>query len=185
MTPFKAMSLAQALTGGVATTWNPSDKSANITLSLANLRASGNGSAGSARATVSKASGKWQFEVTARQTGGSWLIGVGKIGAGLTSYPGSDVNGYGYHAGNGNKYNNGSPTAFGTSLASGDVLGVTIDFATLALVFYKNGVLVGTAFTVSSGTYFPMIGAASGTGALGDLNTGTLAYPVGGFTAWN
>lgn len=164
-------------------TWNPADKSANITLSLGDLRASGNSNPGSVRATVSKSSGQWQFEVTARQTGGSWLIGIGSSSAALSAYPGSDTNGYGMHAGNGQKYTAGTGTAFGSSFTTGDVIGVTIDFSTLALAFYKNGTLIGTAYTVTSRAYFPMIGAASGTGALGDLAT-TLAYPVGGFSAW-
>jgi len=60
----------------VATTWNPSDKSANITLSGGNLVAQGtNGSDGGVRATISLTSGKAYFEVT-------WLSATGGVDAG-------------------------------------------------------------------------------------------------------
>jgi hypothetical protein len=60
----------------IGTTWNPSDKSANITLSNGNLTAQGtNGSDGGVRSTTSKSTGKHYFEVT-------WLSATGGVNSG-------------------------------------------------------------------------------------------------------
>jgi len=171
--------------GGAVTTWNPADKAAGITLSQGNLRATSTASLSSVRATTGKSTGKWQFELTALSNG-SWLVGLATLAANLTDYPGQSSAGYAYHSGTGNKYNGSGGVTYGPSYTNGDVIGVTIDFATLAIVFYKNGAALGTAFTLAAGTYYPIIGVASAIAPLGDLNTGgsPFAYPVAGFSAW-
>src|SRR5262245_9189902 len=53
-----------SVTAGAVTTWNPSDKTANITLSNGNLTAQNtDGTNSAARGTTSKSSGKHYFEV--------------------------------------------------------------------------------------------------------------------------
>lgn len=51
-------------------TWNPSDKSANVTLSNGNLTATitANTAFYGARATIGKSSGKWYWEQTVSDT---------------------------------------------------------------------------------------------------------------------
>lgn len=86
--------------GPVYATWNPSDTNANITLSGSNLVATRGAAANafySSRATISKNSGKWYFEVT--RTGSSdkthiiagLMVGV----TALTQYPGEGSSGVG------------------------------------------------------------------------------------------
>jgi hypothetical protein len=68
--------LAATEGAAVATTWNPADKSANVTLSNGNLTAQGtNSSDGGVRSTTSQTSGKFYFEVT-------WLSATGGVDAG-------------------------------------------------------------------------------------------------------
>src|ERR1700688_4047700 len=57
------------------TTWNPSDKSAGITLSGGNLVATGSASPASVRSTASRLS-KYYFEVTATTAGSNMAIGI-------------------------------------------------------------------------------------------------------------
>jgi hypothetical protein len=73
----EAATAADTQTGTLATTtWNPSDKSANVSLSNGDLTAQGtNGSDGGVRSTTSHASGKYYFEVT-------WSSATGGVDAG-------------------------------------------------------------------------------------------------------
>lgn len=65
----------------MTTTWNPSDKTAGITLSSGNLVATGSSGNNGVRATTSKASGKWYLEYPAILNGG----GGGALGFGLST----------------------------------------------------------------------------------------------------
>lgn len=82
-------------------TWNPSDKHADITLSNGDLTAAhGGGGFKSARATVSKSSGKWYFEITVNSAT-SPILGYLAGGDALTPYPGDQAgqgfDGYRYY----------------------------------------------------------------------------------------
>src|SRR5678815_4374362 len=65
------------------TTFNPSDKSAGITLSGGNLIATYGGSAGSVRTTDRQVSGKFYWEFTLTTIGGTSSDGFGMISAGF------------------------------------------------------------------------------------------------------
>jgi hypothetical protein len=55
----------------------------------------------------------------------------------------------------------GVPSAYGAAYGNGDVIGVALDMDAGTLVFYKNGVSQGTAYSSLAGTFAP----ASGDGA--------------------
>lgn len=166
-------------------TWNPSDKGTNLTLSGGNLTATVGAGGGAVRSTIGKSSGKWYWEVTRNAGGTDCVIGIANSSAGLNAAIGLDANGWGYIGSNGNKLNNSSSVAYGATYASTDVIGVALDMDAGTVVFYKNNVSQGTAYTGLTGTIF----AAFGTGNTGDnvtANFGATALtysPPGGFNA--
>ena len=165
-------------------TWNPSDKSAGVSLTNGNLTASVSTSGsdgGSVRATIGKSSGKWYFEFTAGSAFYA-LIGLMTPSAyvGPSSYPGADTGGYNYYA-QGVKFNGGSQGAYGGTYTAGDIIGVAVDFDARTITFYKNGTNLGAAFTFSAGlTLFPATGNYTINAVLGTANFGAtaFAYPV-------
>jgi hypothetical protein len=154
--------------GGAKTyaTWNPADKSSNLTLSNGDLTASGPAATWACgRATVGKSSGKWYWEIHWDTSTTNYLmVGVGNSSASVASgsYPGFDANGYGYLCSlDGHKYNNGDQGAYGATCVQGDTIGVALDMDAGTIVMYKNGVSQGTMFSGLSGTIYPMIGAGA------------------------
>lgn len=151
---------SQAGGGVVATsvTWNSADKNANIALSASDKTAtkSAGGDAWAAlRATLSKSTGKWYFEVRNDSSGGAHvIIGVAKSTATLAGHLGADSDGYGYYV-TGAKTNAGALPAYGATYAVTDIIGVALDLDAGELTFYKNGVSQGVAYTGLSGTFFP------------------------------
>jgi len=112
-------------------------------------------------------------------------VGIAKSTANLSSYLGSDANGYSYVGSNGNKLNNATSTAYGSTYGNSVVIGVAMDLDNGTLTFYRNGVSQGTAFSGLSGTFY----AAEGTTNNGDASTanfGATAFsfsPPAGFNA--
>lgn len=158
------------------TTWNPSDKSANITLSGGNLVAT-NTALGSVRGTVGKASGKWYWEVTVSTISVEATVGIGNSSATLTNNPGADVNGWGYIS-QGSKTTNNSASAYGAGYSSGDVIGVALDMDNGTLTFYKNNVSQGQAFSGITGTIYPMVGEHSGDVFTANFGTTAFTYAI-------
>jgi len=119
-----------------------------------------------ARATFQiPTSGKWYWEQFWYNTTTTAYIGIGTAATSLSANLGSSSTGYAYNP-NGNKYNNGSGTAYGNTFTNGDVIGIAFDADNGKLYFSKNGTwqnsgdpVAGTnaAFTgLTSGPYFPM-----------------------------
>jgi hypothetical protein len=119
------------------TTWNPSDKSANLSLSGGNLVVTNTGSTADSaiRSVVSYSSGKKYYETTASGAGVT-SFGIANASAPLSSFLGSDNNGVG-SLNNGNTLLNfgNIGTAFGWN--TGDVLGIAVDL-TAKLFWIKN-----------------------------------------------
>lgn len=162
---------------GVFSTWNPSDKDADIALSGGNLVATqgAGGQHGAVRSTLSRpATDHAYFEVTLSGVDKVQLVGLGNASATINQYPGTDVNGWSYYANNGNKVNNNVLTAYGTSLAT--VVGVELNNGTL--IFWLDGVSQGNAFTGLTGNLFPMWGPGSVTAGprVGTLKVGATAF---------
>jgi hypothetical protein len=117
-------------------------------------------------ATIGVSSGKWywEFTQTAYTVNNTPMIGIAKDNVSMTAYVGSDANGWGYYGNNGDKYNSATGTAYGASYTNNDVIGVAFDADAGTLVFYKNSVSQGTAFTgLTSGPYFPAFSDAGST----------------------
>lgn len=158
---------------GAAVTWNPADKSANLTLSGGNLvvtkTAGGGTHDGTARATSSKSTGKFYWEVlvnTVAAGNEECAAGIANASAPLTNYIGVDANGWGYVGVNGFKYHGGSGTSFGNTYTDNDVVMVALDMTAGNVWFGKNGVWQGSgspnpatgtapAFTGITGSIFP------------------------------
>jgi len=144
-------------------TWNAVDKDSDITLTNGNLDASQTANNGIAKATFGVSSGKWYWEVTPtsgfRAADVDVMLGIAKEATAVTdAYVGSAATSYGYFSANGQKYNNGSGSAYGDQFSTNDVIGVALDLDAGTLVFYKNNVSQGTAYSSLSGTFFPATG---------------------------
>lgn len=190
-------------TDSVATvTWNPADKSADISLSSGNLvasRVAGSSAYRGVRATAGKDytnDGYFEIAITAMEAGGFIILGIGTSSAGLTNYVGADAYGWGYYgAEGGKKLNGGTPTAYGTNFAQGDVIGVA--FKNGKVWFAKNNTWngdpaagTGEAFSGISGTVFPMASLYDASGSVdsvtGRFKTTDFSYsPPSGFSPWS
>lgn len=155
-----------AVMGGnlIAATYNPSDKSAFITLSNGNRTATGTGGGWkSVRANTGVSFGKWYWEVKVTSFDSGVMVGIGKSSAGLTSYCGADANGWSYNWG-GNIYHSAGATAYGSTFSVNDVISVALDMDSGEVWFAKNGVWQNSgnpetganpAFTGITGPIFP------------------------------
>ena len=104
------------------------------------------------------ASGKWYWEITVKSTLAGAASGVGVITP--DSYIESTTpptDNYLYVQ-NGNKYTNGTGTAYGSSYTNGDIIGVALDVGAGTITFYKNNTSQGTAFTgLAATTYYAVV----------------------------
>jgi hypothetical protein len=102
--------------------------------------------------------GKFYFEVNVENVSGNldaW-IGIAQSGVTPNTFIGFDAVSWAYRGQNGNKRTNNTAAAYGASFDTGDIIGVTVDFDAGDLVFSKNGVAQGTAYTgLTYGTVFP------------------------------
>lgn len=149
-------------------TWNPADKGANIALAGADLIAYRSGGSGydSVRATHSRNSGKRYAEgKVIDASSASMMIGFATSGAGLSTYVGGDINGWGYNASNGNVYTNGSQGALFSAYAQNDIIGLAYDAATGQIWFAKNNAWLGGG------------NPGAGTGQLWSITAGTALFP--------
>lgn len=176
----------QMMPGGapsrIYATWNPADKSANITLSGGDLVATSVGS-GAARSTISKSAEKWYWEVTVTASA-SWLaVGAGNSSAILTASPGTTTNSIGYYA-NGSIIKNNALVTTKTGLVSGDVISFAYDAGLSTLNIIRNNVLQFTASGVNipTGALYAMCGPASGGVITANFGASPFAYtPPGGY----
>jgi hypothetical protein len=142
-------------------TWNPSDKNAGITLSNGDLTASFSANNQAVRATLGKSAGKWYWECYVQA---GIFVGIGTDAASLSAHVGATATGWSYYGSGGGttKYTNGILSVYGAAFTTGDTIGVALDMDAGTIVFYKNGVSQGTAFSGLTGTIFPMISFSSG-----------------------
>jgi hypothetical protein len=154
-------------------TWNPLRN--GMTLSNGNLTASSANNPGTS-ATFGMTSGKWYWEVSPNN--GAIFIGIVGSSASLSTQIASSSNAWSYYGTNGLKYNNLSGVSYGATYGSGNVIGIAFDADAGTLVFYKDGVSQGTAYTgLTSGPYFAAISSdQSGTTTTSDSNFGQRAF---------
>src|SRR4051794_13195894 len=129
-------------------TWNPSDKSTNLTLSNGNLTMVTANSSDwrMVRSTVGVTSGKWYWEITFDNAADATVIGIANATAALDSTPG-DAGSWYYYSATGNKQHSSVNSAYGATFTTGNIIGVALDMDVGTLTFYKNNVSQGQAFT--------------------------------------
>jgi hypothetical protein len=170
-------------------TWSPlGTQIATYTTSITNgnLSASYNAATNVARinGTLGVSSGKWYFEFQA--TAGSPMIGFATTdGANAYVYDGNVANKRNYAP-----ITSGSPTsaAYGATWNTTNVIGVALDLDAGTLVFYKDNISQGTAYSSLSGTFTPIFGFQGGTTVTGVGNFGQQPFtytPPTGFVALN
>ena len=113
---------------------------------------------GTSLSSIGMGTGKWYAE-TLHLPGGNFMAGVAVKDIVDENYLGNDAYGWGYYY-NGNKYNGGAPVAYAASFTSGDIIGISFDADVGEVIFYKNGVSQGVAYTgLPSDNYFFAMGA--------------------------
>ena len=123
-------------------------------LSEGNTKLTADGGWDGVRATIHyPSSGKWYAElyVNSRSTGVT--VGVLDSTRPIVGDLAADSGAYVYNSGDGQKYNNGSNSSYGATWGTGDTISVLWDADTNTLVFYKNGVSQGTAWSGLTGEY--------------------------------
>jgi len=153
----------------VATAWNPSDQNSYVAISGNNLIATSNSTDynifGNVRATQGVSQGKWYWEVKIDSDVASDVSVQPNVYIGIASelasedksgFFGSDSEGWSY-ANNSAKYHNGLEQGNGQYFVKGDVIGISYDADHGILIFYKNGVSLGIAYSGISGTIYPAV----------------------------
>lgn len=185
----------------MSTTWNPSDKSASITLSGGNLIATGTAVAGGVRGTTSQATGqKLYFElvVSGVTPGASSRPGFANAGMSLVATLGSNTGGVGWNPNTGGVVCNGAVIGTAVTLAATDTAGFALDFVNNKIWVRKNGGIwnnSGTADPTSNVGGFTMTGLGTGPWFICWLNNSTNltaftmspapASPPSGFSDWD
>lgn len=176
------------------TTWNPADSASGITLTNGNLTAAGTSGWKSTRATAGKSSGKWYWE-TKITVGTVGITGFGRTTAPLTSFPGGDAAtnaSWGYYSAGQRYYGNAVAETFAT-YTTNDVIGIALDMDAKTGQFYRNGVALGSPFTlldspggsaIAAGVVvYPMQGVNAST-VLANFGATAFTYtPPAGFSA--
>ena len=139
--------------------------------------------------TFAMRSGKWYWEVTPTAVGSQLIVGIASSSETVATEPGFTALSYSYFSTNGQKYNSSIGSSYGSTYTTGDVIGVALDMDAGTIVFYKNGVSQGTAFSSLSGEFVPAFSPSSSTaGTTVNVNFGQrpFAYTApSGFKALN
>jgi hypothetical protein len=160
-------------------TLNSLNNPAGSTLSEGNCKATTTVSTGGrVVGTVGASNGKWYCEVKAGSTNNT-SIGIVPTSTFDPNTLGDNSDEYGYFLSNGNKYNNSISSAYGASYTSGDIIGVALDLDAGTLIFYKNGVSQGTAFSGISGEYTFGFSDTSGSNNItAEINFGNPSFSI-------
>jgi hypothetical protein len=172
-------------------TWNPSDKDSDVTLSgsnlIATLVATGSELGGVRGTKLRPSTDNAYFEVT-QTTDQNGLAGIGRAGALITSYPGGSSGGYGSYQYANQSYADGSANS--GQYISQSAVGVLYDPSNGKITFITPvSLILAESFTITAGTSLaPMWAQGSGAGSRsGTINTGGSAFVYGlppGATAW-
>jgi len=138
-------------------TWNPLPQWGSgivtPTLSEGNLQQSVGGASSWATqiSTIGVDTGKWYGEFKCSAVGGSnyATLGVTSFTGGGSGSAQSTFSGVWYNA-NGEKWIDGSNTAYGATYTTGDIIGIALDKTNNTVIFYKNGSSQGSISLPSS-----------------------------------
>jgi hypothetical protein len=131
-------------------TWNPLSPGVSA-ITNGNLDCTV-GTAGDKSGTVRVSSGSWYWEVTPTNINGGGGAGAAIIAVGTsgTGWVGYNSNGARWESG-------GSQFGYGAAYTTNDVIGVSLNADTGTIVFYKNGVSNGTAWSGLTGPFTPYV----------------------------
>jgi SPRY domain len=171
-----------------AVTFDPSAKSADITLSNGNLTiTSGSGAQDTAKANLFEASGKWYCEILVTTAGSDPYIGVCTTTQSVNALLGNEATSYSYRGSTGNKFH-GTPAAYGATWTNGDRIGMEFDATNGTLEFFKNGTTQGVAYTgMTAGSYTAAISTSNAITVM-TADFGATAFvrtPNAGFAGWD
>lgn len=150
------LSCTRVVSGPPTVTWNPADKEANFTLSGGNLsiaRAGGVNTWGGIRATLARdaATANHYFEVVAGSA--QQMVGIANSSQPITAsnFIGNAAGGWSHYGSSATKANNNVQTAYGTTWATSDVIGVLLKNG--KLYFRKNGTWMNSADPIAETGY--------------------------------
>lgn len=150
-----------------------------VTISNANLTATGNASANNIAATIAlPTTGQFYYEYVWTANSGGEMDG-GIIGETGTAY---------FYRYDGTYWNGSSYVSYGASYTTNDVIGVAVDMTNLTFTFYKNGVSQGTKTSAfpSGVNYFPWFYLSNTVAASVNFGQRPFSYtPPTGFVALN
>lgn len=129
--------------------------------------------------SMSVSSGKWYWETLASQATSPNAIEIFGVAYGNDGRAPWVSGSYGVRRSNGNKYINGSASAFGAGGNLNDVYGIALDLDAGTLTIYKNGVSMGVlASGLPFGLYTPWVWMESGntTAGLISMNFGQRSF---------
>ena len=168
---------------------NPLWKGSVLTLAGANLNVTSSGLTGSALSTIAMESGKYYCEVRLNSSTDATIIGIAISSFNPTTSNLSGAGGVGYYVSNGDKFVNGTQTAYGASCASGDIVGIALDVDAGTITFYKNNTSQGAITHGLTGPfYFATSDVSSGSNIDQSWNFGQRPFsytPPTGYLALN
>jgi len=162
-----------------------------MTLSEANLKVSQTATAQGCRSTIAMTSGKWYWEVT--NTTGSVHDGIGIVPdttALTTDLTTVGSNAILYYAFSGQKYINGTSSAYGATYTTNDIIGIAVDINNNTVTYYKNNTSQGaiTGLSLSGSTWYTVNGNGNNISNVKAYNFGQRPFsytPPTGFVALN
>lgn len=187
--------------GSTNTNWNPSDKTANVALTNNNLTATITSGSGGVRAVKGVNSGKYYFEVTMT----TWVNNNSGPGIALSTAALPWLNtasGVAYVTFGGSVYVNGTGVVAIGASASGQVIGVAVDFAAQLIWFRKAPAgnwdnnaahnpatgAGGYSIAAMSGLFYPAVNFVGAGAEAGTANFGNSAFsgavPSGFIPGW-
>lgn len=190
-TTYDSMTDVPTLTSATAANYcvlNPLDKGAGV-IGAGNLswQYTTSGAHAGIRASMDMLGGNWYFEGTYTEgsTAGSSAIGIALSTWSLATYAG-DTGSWSYHA-NGNKYVNGTGSAYGATYTTGDVIGIAFNSSTGTLTGYKNGTSQGTIVSgLSVTSYFSAVSSFNSSAWAMNFGQRPFSYtPPTGYVALN
>ena len=129
-------------------TLNPLNVGANsATYAEGNLKvssSSSNGIGGSSTIQI-PSTGKWyaEFYYVSSSNLEAAMLGISPLASATRTYDWNETGSLGYYSGNGNKYIDGSGTAYGSSYTDGDIISILANSDSGEATYYKNGVSQG------------------------------------------
>lgn len=176
--------IASYATNKTYATWNPSDKSALVSLSGGNLTATSTPVWwNSVRSTIGKSSGKWYWEIAFTWTDN--IIGIGLSTASLINFAWWDADWRWLYNANWQKYVSGSGVAYTTAFSAWTIIWVALDMSAWTLELFKNNVSAWVAFSWLSWTFYAMASTNNSGTQTANFGASAMTYTApSGFNQW-